>query len=527
MDGFKDLTLRDGAHLECKSHVGCDPYAKRRMDTAWIPQVRQIEGIWVPSVHADCNHNEYVALLKRTLGPTPAPVESGMAGVRRVFDRLCRLAGRYSGERWSHLETAYSYTGALRRRYLEAEESLRVDGPICSRDVYLRAFLKAEKFDQLAKFQKPRLIFPRSPRYNLELATRLKPFEHWLWRNLKSVGNFKSSKTRVVAKGLSGPQRAALIRKKMSGIPDCVVVEVDGASFESHCGSWVLMCEHRVYKSAFRGDKGLSDLLRHQLKLKGTTKCGWKFEREGARASGDFNTGMGNSLIMLAVVTWAIEDLRLPTADILVDGDNALIFLPRPRLALFQRSFPKTAIRAGFTMTLERPVGTMEQVRFGQSAPVEIRPGKWTMVRDWRKVLSQGTSSHIHLRDPAWAKQWLHGVAQAELALARGVPILWRWAASLMEATRHRKKAVSLERYPEYKMLGVGWEQFDSCHVVEPTMEGRQSFERAFGISVPDQLAIESGLRVLDVQLDCCNVLEVPNVKEHADPLLLGRAACI
>lgn len=516
-----ELPLRPGGLLEFKSPAGCDPRCRRRMVTAWIPEVHTIPGVWVPSVHAACNHNEYVALMKRTLAPTPEPAESCLARLADVFRRLRAVARRYGGERWSYLETAQSYTGALRRRYLEAERSLRVDGPLTARDVHLRAFLKAEKFNRYSKFQKPRMIFPRSPRYNLVLASRLKPFEHWLWRKLQSVGHFRSSRTRVVAKGLDGWQRAALIRDKMASVPDCVVVEVDGASFEAHISPEVLRMEHTIYETAFPGDRELSRLLRAQLTLAGTTNGGVKFRREGARASGDFNTGMGNSLVMLAVITYCLE--RMPfvrQAELLVDGDNALLFIPRPVLRQVQRLLPRVAVSVGFDMTLEKPVSVLEQVRFGQSAPVEVAPGRWTMVRDWRKVLSHACSSHVHLREPKFARRWLHGVARCEAALASGVPILWRWATSLMEATASGTAPLPLDRYPDYKYRGVTVGQYSDPGVSAPSEVSRASFARAFGISPETQVAVESRLERLTLDLDRAETLEVPPSWWDADPRL-------
>jgi len=143
-----------------------------------------------------------------------------------------------------------SYGGSLRKRYLAAESSLMHDGPISSGDYVLRAFLKSEKV-QFSKFAKPRMIFPRSPRYNLALASYLKPFEHWLWGNLKSVAQRGVLPSRVVAKGLNPHQRANLIRRKMRGIRDCVVFEVDGKAFEAHVDVRQLLQEDGVYLAAF------------------------------------------------------------------------------------------------------------------------------------------------------------------------------------------------------------------------------------------------------------------------------------
>lgn len=481
--------LREGATLDVKSELGCfDDH--RKMYTVWT---HKFDGCWVPSVHTNCNHNEIAALLLRSLGPTPNPDRAGFAPVRRTFKRLRGLARRYGGISWSFRETAESYHGALRRRYIEAEMSLADDGPLGPSDYLLKAFLKAEKFNGVAKFAKPRMIFPRSPRYNLVLASRLKPFEHWLWGRLTSRGLFGGSNTRVVAKGLNQRERAGIIRKKMSLIPGCVVFEVDGKAFEAHVDRWQLECEHAVYASAFPGDRELQAALSHQLFNAGVTAGGVKFSREGGRASGDFNTGMGNTIIMTVVVVAVLRHLRVPF-DLLVDGDNALVFLPPWCSSRVISEFPALALQfSGHEMVLERPVTVVEEVRFGQCAPVHLDSG-WQMVRDWRKVLSQGTSNHKHLHDPRFVRSFLHGIALCELSLGADVPIVGKWADILRKHTETGRR-VQADMYMDYVYLGVDLARVEEARFKEASAEARESFSRAFGVTPDEQVALEGALQ--------------------------------
>lgn len=490
------MPLRKDAILEWKTDLACDPKRRRRMYTACTVPV---EGCWAPSVHADCNHNEIHALLKRSLGPTPTADPDARHPVSNVFRRLRVLARNWGGSRWSYLETAQSYSGLLRRRYLDAERSLRVDGPVYHRDAQLGAFLKAEKFGY-GKFGKPRMIFPRSPRYNLALASFLKPFEHWLWGYLTAKRLFGGSSTRVVAKGLNLTARAGLIAKKFKSFSDCVVFEVDGAAFEAHVDVWQLRKEHGVYLAAHSGDHELARLLKRQEVNEGVTKGGVKFSRAGGRASGDFNTGMGNTLIMLSVVVAVLRTYNLPF-DVLADGDNCLIFLDAHNSSRVVGDFAQTALRmSGHEMVLERPVQILEQVRFGQCAPVELSPGRWRMVRDWRKVISQMTSSHANLVQPAFVKRYLRGVAQCELSLHVGVPVAQAFAARLLHVTEG-EKAVDDHFYRDYEALGVELARREQAKFKEPTNCARLSFARAFGLEPDAQLQLESDLNGLDVEV--------------------------
>lgn len=469
--------------------VKCCLDSKRLIQTA---AVAAVPGTWVPAVHANCWHNEVAALLKRSLGPTPESAEASRGPVLRMFRRLRRVASRYGGSRWGYLETAQSYTGVLRRRYLEAQSSLDLDGPIRSRDYKLRAFVKAEKTKPWA-VAKPRMIFPRSPRYNLVLASWLKPFEHWLWGNLRSrvvsgVGN-----SRVVAKGLNPKERAALIVRKMRAIPDCVVFEVDGRAFEAHVDVWQLLQEHDVYAAAYPGDGELKRVLNKQLRNFGVTSNGVRFSRPGGRASGDFNTGMGNSLVMLAVVGGVMSQMGPVKWDTLVDGDNALIFISGQSSGRVYDNFARVALEvSGHEMTLEAPTRVVEEVRFGQSAPIRV-DGAWVMVRDWRKVISHSTSSHCYLREARFAPEYLRSVALCEGFLGSGVPILWAWSRNLLRRTesvgRPRMHAVR-----DYHGLGVPVESLGDARVNEPDDEARQSFELAFGATPEQQRNIEEFL---------------------------------
>jgi len=484
--------LRPGASLDSRRAFGCSGQ-RRVLRTA---SVAPLPGVWVPRVHGVCYHNEIAALVKRSLGPTPGSVEARRGPVLDAFRRIRRVASRYSESRWDYLETAQSYTGALRRRYLEAERSLREDGPLGSSDYLLRAFLKAEK-RHLQNVAKPRMIFPRSPRYNLHLASWLKPFEHWLWGNLRRSAFNGVGNSRVVAKGLSPRQRAALIVRKFSEMPDCVVMEVDGRAFEAHLDVWQLLQEHCVYASAYPGDGGLRKCLNKQLRNFGVTGCGLRFSRDGGRASGDFNTGMGNSIVMLAVVAGAMSLLGEQRWDTLVDGDNALLFLPSCAMRRVVQGFAAAALEvSGHEMVLERPVSVVEEVRFGQSGPVWVEGG-WQMVRDWRKIVSHGTSSHAHLHEPRFALEWIRGVALCEASLAHGVPILWSWANRLLSLTES-VTTVRWDAHRDYSVLGVCFAKV-GARAREPDLVSRQSFSRAFGVTPDEQVQLEGLMSAVEV----------------------------
>lgn len=498
--------LGDGVSLGTTLVDRGAPCGSRRMDVGWVTGV---EGTWVPGVHSNCEHNERSALTTRTLGPVPPQVhlEPG-APILRVWSRLRGLARRFPGEKWTHLTTALSYHGALRRRYLAAEESLRGEW-VRGRDARLKPFLKAEKVWCGAKRAKPRMICPRDPRYNLAVASRLKPLEHWLWGRLTLSSLYPGmSKSRLVLKGLSPMQRATVLRKKFDSFDRCVVFEIDGKGFEAHVGRPALSLEHSVYKSAFPGDPGLNKLLSYQLDLGGKTMHGIKFRRSGGRASGDFNTGMGNSLVMVACVVGALRTFRVPF-DLAVDGDNALVFLPGQVAGPVVTHLPDRILAtSGQEITLESPVTIFESVRFGQSAPVLGPGGRYTMVRDYRAVLSKASATHRYGRELRGFRRYLKGVAECELWLGRGLPVVQAWASRLLVAL-YPLERLGDQAYRDWYLIGARHAALgDAVPVSEET---RNSFALAFGMSPDAQRSLELELTRTDLQITAGECVEVPS----------------
>jgi len=457
--------------------------------TMWWATEKRIEDTWRPGVHEDCQCNEYSALVLRTMGAFPPPTNEDL--MRPSYDWLRRTAAKLNCRKLSRAEVVESYSGLLRRRYMDAMSSLEEEPLNIVSDGKLKPFLKAEKFNPQLKQAKPRMIMARSPRFNLELSRYLKPFEHELWGRLKTPKHWGVGKSRVVAKGLNQYQRANLIVRKFRGVADCVCVEVDGAQFEAHITDTVLKMEHSVYMAKFR-DPVLQKMLNIQLKLKGTTRHGIKFERPGSRASGDVNTGLGNSIIMTTAMDATMRYLRRLAGnnfqyDMLVDGDNAILFIPRRYLALVEARFKSvcTAI-SGQEAVIEKPAYCVEHVTFGQSRPVHMGGDRYMMVRDPWKVLSNSFCGYKQWNFHNYALRVSKSIAQCELSLAQGVPVLQDYFSRALEDLKHVKQS-SDDTIRDYDYLGAR----RTHEIIQIRPETRVSFEKAFGIEIERQTSLE------------------------------------
>jgi len=469
--------------------MSCDP-SKRRMYVLHAPAV---EGFWAPAVHANCLHNEEAALRLRTLGETPEDPDDTSYFSSEIA-RLRNLVRRCNVMRFTREEVVGSYSGRLRRRYQEALVDLDIEGGIRDKDAMLSAFIKAEKFNPMLKASKPRMIMARTPRYNLELARYLKPLEHAIWNKWR-VGFGGAAPTRMVGKGLNHKQRAALLRRKMETVGDCTVFEIDGKAFEAHVTIQQINSEHSVYKAAYPGEAELRSLLRYQRSLKGRTAGGIRYSRDGCRASGDFNTGLGNTLIMGCATNAVIRRLQMRRtfrATVLADGDNCLVFVETRYASWVAEAFKEQIGSViGQELTVEKPVTKFEAIMFGQSRPC-WNGDEYVMVRDPIKSVSHSFSGYRHYNHYTFGLRLAKSIAIAELNLVRGVPIVEAYYATALAKLKHIKHLTNPEDYLEGHLLEA---TFDPA--VKPrgvTAEARRSFAHAWGIGVEEQLTIESKL---------------------------------
>lgn len=461
----------------------------------WTPQV---EGVWLPQVHRSCAHNAVRGLVLRTLGRQPVADPSGLSLFRKAGSTLKRvIRGRVEGlERWSLEQVVKSYSVArLRVRYEEALSSLRVDGLCEAVDARVSAFVKAEKLAGY-KVHKPRVIMGRSPRYNLELASFLKPLEHAVYPAFRGFGRQFLTRTRLIGKGLSGEQRAALIRRKMLSQPDVVAFELDCKSFESHVSVDQLDVEHGIYNSLFSNDPRLKTLLSYQREFQGKFRNGVRFRARGIRASGDFNTGLGNTLIMCCLVLGVAKKVGR-RFDMLADGDNAVVFVKRADYDSWQRELAPCFLSMGHEVEIGDVCERVEEVVFGQSKPC-FAAGRWTMVRNPYKVMSHAFAGHQHYAEMRGGLRVLKAVALCEAHLNRGVPVLQEFAHAMLE----RLSSVRLPKSYEGENLEYqrAYAELARCGYKikrEPiSCSTRLFFEHAWGVPIGEQVSLERGFKV-------------------------------
>jgi len=330
----------------------------------------------------------------------------------KVIDTMPRLP------RLTRQQVVDCYRGPKKRVYEAAYHSL-CKTPLNETDARLTSFVKFEKQD----VQKaPRVINPRSSRFNLELGRFIKHAEHHFFTSInKAFGNRTEA---TVIKGFNADRSAQILRAKWEVFRDPVAVGLDASKFDMHVSQTALKYEHSFYKALFPGSQVLRKLLEWQLVNKGVaySQDGTvKFEMHGTRSSGDLNTSLGNCLLMCALI-FAYASERGVDVELCNNGDDCVVMLERKELTKFMMSLPEWFRRKGFSMTVEQPVDEFEQIEFCQTHPVQLSSG-WRMVRNHSAVLTKDPMCLLSVPNGKVYRKWLDAVGTCGTILASGTPV--------------------------------------------------------------------------------------------------------
>lgn len=394
----------------------------------------------------------------------------------------------------THASVVADYIGDRRHRvYSEAMASLQ-SSPVNRVDARLTTFVKAEKVDLAKGDPAPRVIQPRTPRYNLEVGRYLKHLEKPIYRSLAALWG-----STTVFKGLNGVERGRALWAKWMEFDDPVAVGLDASRFDQHVSVDALRWEHKMYLNCYADptDRArLAELLSWQVHNAGIGRA-WdgvvKYAVDGCRMSGDMNTALGNCLLMCCLVwTWCqMVQVRVELAN---DGDDCVVIMEKKDLTRFHGGFQEWFRSMGFTMKVEDPVDWFEQIEFCQSHPVFTARGP-VMVRDPRRAMAKDLHSVLPLDQVNMAQGLCTAMGEGGVALCAGVPVCEKFYRSLVRLGAGRK----IGRHPAmetgFSRLCSGIERAE----VPITEAARVSFWRAFGILPSEQILLESQLEAWQV----------------------------
>lgn len=374
------------------------------------------------------------------------------------------------------------YDDARKRAiYTRAGASLSHEA-ISKRDSIVSTFVKAEKVNFTAKPDPaPRVIQPRSPRYNVMVGRYLKPLEKSLLSSYKRSHGYS-----VVVKGLNSSGVASVLRDNWEQFVDPVAVGLDASRFDQHVGTEALKYEHSIYNSIFKS-RELKELLSWQLE---NTGIGYaqgkkiKYTVRGCRMSGDMNTSMGNCIIMSSIVLAYFRINRIK-ARLTNNGDDCQVILERRNLHMLE-GLDAWFTRFGFKLTREEPVDVFEQIQFCQTQPVLCADG-WRMVRDPRTAMSKDSVSLLSWANELEFDRWRGAISSCGLSLTSGVPI-WEAFYKGLGGVHHERS------HDKVADSGLGYMARGMNTKCKITVDSRVSFYYAFGFTPEEQIAMEQAV---------------------------------
>lgn len=416
------------------------------------------------------------------LPPVRAPRANWCSVELQSFRRSCVEFVRPLATVLTLREVVQCYTGAKRRVYENALRSL-LRTPINRKDSYLRPFTKFEKQKLTGA---PRIINPRSPRYNLELGQYLKKSEKLFYKAINETWGGHTPHT--VIKGLNSLDAADVMRQKWQQFECPVAIGLDATKFDMHVSVNALAFEHSFYNMVFEAPK-LARLLEWQLDNRGVAYCPdgkVSFRMPGTRSSGDLNTALGNCIIMCSTM-WAWCKRQGVRAELANNGDDCVLFCESSDLLRIMSGLPEFFLGLGFRMTVEEPVYTFEEIEFCQSHPVMLKSG-WCMVRNVRTCLRKDPMCLIPIQNERVWQKWLGAVGECGMASVPGCPILQSFYSAFARAGKKCGRKFQAHLFRNTGVL----ERMNDVKDTEITPEARVSFYRAFGITPDYQIAVES-----------------------------------
>lgn len=404
----------------------------------------------------------------------------------------------------------------LRKIYSLAASRNETDWFDLDREAITSGFVKVEKTKQpcgnvfdggVSKAPVPRLINPRSPRFNTKLGAYTIACEHTIYSNIGQLFGKP-----CIAKGMNMDARATTLREMWDDMSDPVCVGMDASRFDQHTGALPLRFEHEVLKTHFPGDHTLGWLLNAQLRnvMYGRTLDGEiRAELLDMRMSGDMNTALGNCVITSALLWMRIRELGIH-AYALVDGDDSVLIMERRDYARYFDGASEWFLNYGYNMVIENPVDHFEQICFCQTQPIMVGDG-WRMVRDPRKALNNDYAGHQKCANPEYVKNLFHAIGSAGLSLCSGVPVMQEFylmGLRLGHFTAKRKTMIEMQLQ--------GWHHLAKLHGTKKaspvTDASRMSFWIAFGIPPHDQVSLEEHLKSMQFTF---SVQQAPGINQE------------
>lgn len=442
-------------------------------------------------IHNNSAKNLRRALMERVynvevngeLQPPPQPVPGIFGTLQALGEILRHRVGVITP--MSREQFVASRPAEKRKVYIAGLQSLYCQ-PVSRRDARVDgAFVKCEKINVSKKGDPaPRIIQPRTVRYNIEVGRYLAPVEHAIYMALDKMWGGET-----VMKGYNADQIGQHIQGAWSQFDDPVALGLDASRFDQHVSVEALQFEHGIYNGIFGSDE-LAELLTWQLRNEGVARADdgtFVYVKDGSRMSGDMNTALGNIILMVLMVLRFVQQ-RGVRARLINNGDDCTLIFERADLGRVLDDLHGWFLNYGFNIVQEPVAYRIEEIEFCQMHPVWVA-GQYRMVRNLGPTLSKDTLA-IRARTDKELRQWMWCVGKCGLAMAAGVPIQQAYYEVYVRSGEKGGRLNRLEGRSGLTWFSAGM----TAARLDVSPETRVSFWKAFGVDPHTQETWENEL---------------------------------
>lgn len=432
-----------------------------------------------------CPCNEYDAILRRhCLGVRSQTTHRSFVLMEELVNNIALEFSKLKHEYkpWTHAELMKNTRSKLKSRYQRAFESLKAGRHnTLSKMAYVRTFIKFEKtsIEKVEEMKPARLIQHRSFEYLYLLKKYCGPLIAE-FKQSEVVVNASGQRMReIFAAGKTVEEMAHMIDTLHSRHKDCIVLCLDHSKWDGHVSIDLKLMMKRFWYRVSKGNKMLRRLLALQEHNRAKTKGGISYEYEGTVSSGEFITSNDNS-----IMNFAMLQTVFPEASILVNGDDSLIFMSAHDYynKYANVNIPSMFEPFGMETKLDKIAYSLIEIDFCQCSPIRTNRGL-KMVRKPFRMAGRVQYTQYKLSEKS-RKSYLAGLGLCELAINKGVPVLQDLAIRIIQLGDYKK--------PLKIVKDEGNVFSNDAAKIEPvSIEARQDFCDAFGISIQQQLELE------------------------------------
>lgn len=438
------------------------------------------------------HNNDYKTLYRGVVERVVGRVVNGvLCQPLPALERISDVCAEFKARVQNRLPTLTPYTmaqvtecyrGQKQALYTQAMESV-LARDLSAQDAEQKIFVKCEGIDISVKTDpKPRVIRPRSTRFNVVFGQYVKPAEKVIYAAIDRICGGTT-----VVKGLNAESTAMAIVDAYNSFTDPVVIPLDAShadqSYDQNCRDLTFS----MYQTIFGPIPELSRLeawRSGEQTIHGYTLDG-KLKAQGyfGMSSGDMDTSLGMCLVMCCLLYTYLRENKVK-GRIICNGDDHLAIIERKNLSKmskigdFYRKF-------GFALTQETPVHELQRVEFCKSYPC-YDGTTWIMVRDVRKSLTKDLTCVKGITNKTGYDFFRFAKADCGLALAGDMPILGSFYSMLKRGAPVR----DLSKQNEVSGMSFMAKGMARQHR-QPTPEARLSFFLTYGWTPDEQRAIE------------------------------------